>query len=322
MHTSVTRRARRLGVIVTLVGALVSAGCATRSTESPTPTGAQQTTTATAGEFPVTVTPPDGKSVTLAARPKKIISLSASATEALFAIGAGKQVIAVDEQSTFPAEAPRSTLSGLTPNIEAISGYTPDLVIASGDTGKLSENMERLRIPALILPAATSFDDVYTQLDLLGKASGHSFEAGDLGKRMKDDIDKIVKDTPKPGKALTYYHELDTELYTATSKTFIGQVYGLFGLTNVADPADIDASGYPKLSNEFVIQANPSLVFLGDTKCCGQNATTVAARPGWNTITAVKDGNVVAVDDDLASRWGPRVVDLVRVVADAVVKAA
>ena len=117
---------------------------------------------------------------------------------------------------------------------------------------------------------------------------------------------------------LTYYHELDPTYFSATSKTFIGQVYSLLGLKNIADPADADGSGYPQLSAEAIIAANPDMVFLADTKCCQQTAQTVAARPGWNVITAVKDGGVVPLDDDIASRWGPRIVDYLRSVAAAV----
>jgi iron complex transport system substrate-binding protein len=171
------------------------------------------------------------------------------------------------------------------------------------------------------VPAAATLDDVYSGMDVLGKATGHADEAADLAKRTKDDLDKIVADTKKPAEPLSYYHELDTTLYSVTSKTFIGQIYSLFGLTNVADPADKDSGGYPQLSNEAILAANPDLIFLADVKCCAQNAQTVAARPGWDTIGAVKNGDVVELDDDLASRWGPRIVELAQSVADAVTKA-
>ncbi|SDC28150.1 ABC transporter substrate-binding protein [Actinokineospora iranica] len=302
---------RRLVAATLLIGALT--GCATR--EQPAETAPPPAS----ASFPVTLTAPGGAKVTLAKRPEKIVSLSSSATEGLFAVGAGKQVVAVDDQSTFPAEAPRTALSGLTVNVEALGAHSPDLVVAAGDAGDLVAGLGRLSVPVLILPSARSLDDVYGQLDLLGKATGHPAEAADLVTRMRADIDKIVRDTPK--KPLSYYHELDTELYSVTSKTFIGSVYGLFGLTNVADAADVDAGGYPKLSTEYVIKANPALVFLADTKCCAQTPQTVAARPGWDTVDAVRRGNVVVLDDDIASRWGPRVVDLVRAVADAVTKA-
>jgi iron complex transport system substrate-binding protein len=296
----------------------LAAGCANREE----PAGPATKSAPAAKAFPVQITAPDGKQITLTHEPQRIVSLSASSTETLFAIGAGKQVVAVDDQSNYPAEAPKTTLSGLTPNIEAIADYKADLVIAQNDANDLVAGLAKLQIPVLILPAATALDDVYAQFGLLGKATGHDDEAKDLSERTRGDIEKIVADTPKPQQPLSYYHELTTELYSATSKTFIGQVYGLFGLTNIADAADtVDSGGYPKLSAEHVVRSNPDLVFLADTKCCGQNATTVAARPGWNTLKAVSGGNVVELDDDLASRWGPRVVELVRAVAQAVGKA-
>ena len=110
---------------------------------------------------------------------------------------------------------------------------------------------------------------------------------------------------------------MDNTLFSATSETFIGQVYTLLGLQNIADAADQQGSGYPQLSQEFVIQSNPDLVFLADTICCGQSADTVAARPGWDQLNAVQNGDVIPLSDDVASRWGPRIVDYLAEVAAA-----
>ncbi len=96
--------------------------------------------------FPVTVTAGNGK-VTISKRPARIVSLSPTATETLFAIGAGAQVVAVDDQSDFPKAAPRTTLSGYTPNVEAIAALRPDLVVISFDPKGLSEALGRLGIP-------------------------------------------------------------------------------------------------------------------------------------------------------------------------------
>jgi iron complex transport system substrate-binding protein len=308
---------RRLAAL-TVAGALLVAGCATREQASTDQT--PDSFEAQSQAFPVTVTPPTGDPLTIPKRPARIVSLSASNTETLYAVGAGKQVVAVDEQSDYPADAPKTDLSGLTPNVEAISHYDPDLVVVSDDADNLVQSMSAVDVPVLVVPAATTLDDVYAGMELIGKATGHPDEAADLVDETRAGLDKVVADTPK-SVALTYYHELDTTLYSATSKTFIGQVYGLFGLTNIADPADKDSGGYPQLSNEAVLQANPDLIFLADVQCCGQNATTVAARPGWNTLNAVKNGNVVELNDDLASRWGPRIVDLAKSIAAAVTKA-
>ncbi|MBB4910248.1 ABC transporter substrate-binding protein [Actinophytocola algeriensis] len=310
--------ARRFAAL-TVAGALLVAGCANRDQPSDQQPG--DSFDATSAAFPVTVDQPGGEPVTIEKRPARIVSLSASNTETLYAVGAGEQVVAVDDQSDHPADAPETDLSGLTPNVEAISNHNPDLVVISDDADNLVESLKAINVPVLAVPAAKTLDDVYAGMTAIGKATGHADEAADLVERTKDGLDKVIADTPKPATALTYYHELDTTLYSATSKTFIGQVYGLFGLTNIADPADVDAGGYPQLSNEAILQADPDLIFLADVQCCGQNAGTVAARPGWGTLTAVRNGNVVELDDDLASRWGPRVVDLAKSVAAAVTKA-
>ncbi|MGH3758493.1 ABC transporter substrate-binding protein [Actinophytocola sp.] len=314
MSNPTRRRARRLAA-VTLTAALVTAGCAERAEDTPRnePKAQEQ-------QFPVTVTPPTGEPLTIEQRPERIVSLSASNTETLFAVGAGDQVVAVDEQSNHPQDAPKTDLSGLTPNVEAIAGYDPDLVVISEDADDLVASLNQLQRQVLIVPAAASLDDLYAGIELIGEATGHADEAKDLADRTRADLEKLAADTPKQN--LTYYHELDTTLYSATSKTFIGQVYDLFGLTNIADPADKDRGGYPQLSNEYILKSDPDLIFLADTKCCGQNAETVAARPGWRALKAVQNGDVVPLDDDLASRWGPRVVDLARSIADAVSKAS
>jgi len=298
---------RILVPLLLLVVALVGAGCGRSSPESDTPTQASQ-----AG-FPVTLDGPGGK-VEIRQRPGRIVSLSPTATEMLFAIKADGQVVAADSFSNYPKDAPKTDLSGHEPNVEAVAGYNPDLVVYSNDPGDLGPALRKLGVPALLLPAGKRLDDTYAQLQLLGQATGHTTEAQALVASMRADIQQIVA-ASKLERPLTYYHELDKNLFTATSQTFIGQLYAQLGLQNIADKADKDGSGYPQLSAEYVVKADPDLVFLADTKCCAQSATTVAARPGWRQVRAVRDGAVVELDDDVASRWGPRVVDFLRTVA-------
>ncbi|MGH9283698.1 MAG: ABC transporter substrate-binding protein, partial [Acidimicrobiales bacterium] len=109
--------------------------------------------------------------------------------------------------------------------------------------------------------------------------------------------------------------------FSATSKTFIGSVYALLGLENIADAADAEGGGYPQLSAEYIVQADPDFIFLADTRCCQQSAASVAGRDGWGGIAAVRTGSVVALDDDVASRWGPRVVDFLEAVAASITEA-
>jgi iron complex transport system substrate-binding protein len=289
-----------------LLLALVGAGCGRSAPEQGGQPGASP-------GFPVTLDTPAGK-VELAKRPTRVVSLSPTATEMLFAIDAGDQVVAVDDQSNYPENAPVTKLSGFQPNVEAVAGYRPDLVLFANDTGDLAASLRKLAIPALALPAATRLDDSYAQIQQLGKATGHTAEADRLVTAMRGEIQQIVADS-KLERPLTYYHELDKNLFSATSKTFIGQLYAQLGLQNIADRADKEGSGYPQLSPEYVVKADPDLIFLADTKCCGQSARTVAARAGWGQVRAVKDGAVVPLDDDVASRWGPRAVDFLRIIA-------
>lgn len=305
---------RPWALLVTLLSVFALVSCATREQSAPPPS-------VSGPSFPVELTGPDGRQVVLDRQPTRIVSLSPTATEVLFAIGAGKQVVAVDDQSNHPAEAPRTQLSGFKPNVEAITKENPDLVVVAGDLNNVVSGLTQVKIPVLLLPTAKTLDEAYAQWTLLGRATGHTTDAEKTVTQARAEISSIVDRTPK--RPLKYYHELGPDLFSVTSGTFIGRVYGLFGLVNVADPADTPATGgYPQLGQQALFQADPDLIFLSDTKCCAQTPDTVRARPQWSTLAAVRNNNVTALDDDIASRWGPRVVELVRQVSAAVTKAA
>ena len=248
---------------------------------------------------------------------ERIISLSPTATEIFFALGAGSQVIAVDDQSNFPEDAPMTSLSGYTPNIESIAEYQPDLVVASYDPGDLVAGLKALEVATLLQPAASSMEDTYVQINELGVLTGRQSEAIKLIESIKSDLDEIA--SKKVGEGLTYYHEIDNTFYSPTSKTFLGKLYSLLGLSNIADPAIEGGFGWPQLSAEFIIDANPDLIFLGNANW-GESAETVATRPGWGSMTAVEKSQVIPVDTDTSGRWGPRVVDFLKSVRSAIEK--
>jgi iron complex transport system substrate-binding protein len=255
--------------------------------------------------------------VTIAKRPARIISLSATATEDLYAVGAGKQVVAVDSYSTYPRQAPRTHLSGFTPNIEAIAKYRPDLVLIDTDANNIVHKLGELGIPVLVEPPAPNLSGVYAEIAQIAKATGHAREAQRVNANIRRQVAAIGHSVARPATPLTVYHELDQHYYSATSKTFIGQMYKLLGLRNIADAAK-GSSTYPQLSAEYIIASDPDLIVLADTVCCGQTQATVAARPGWNDIAAVKSGEVVPVNDSVASEWGPRIVLFLKAVSRAV----
>jgi iron complex transport system substrate-binding protein len=269
--------------------------------------------------FPVTVSVDNGK-VTIRKRPARIVSLSPTATETLFAIGAGDQVVAVDDQSNYPKRAPHTSLSGFTPNVEAIAALDPDLVVIAFDPKGLSGALDRLGIPVVFQNAAATLPAAYRQIRQLGLVTGHAQEANALAARMNRRIRAIVDKVHAKLQKASVYHELDENLFSVTSDTFVGRVYAMFGLTNIADAAKGAGSDYPQLSAEYVVAANPDLIVLADTVCCGQTAQTVASRPGWSRIAAVRSGSIVRLDDSIASRWGPRLVNLVRAVGTALIR--
>jgi iron complex transport system substrate-binding protein len=268
--------------------------------------------------FPVTVVASNGK-VTVRKQPRRIVSLSPSATETLFAVGAGSQVVAVDDQSDFPKSAPRTSLSGFIPNVEAIAAYRPDLVVIAYDPKGLSSALGKLGITVLHQDGPRTFAGAYQQIRQLGLVTGHEAQASRVVTRMKRRIAAIVKKA-RSGRRLSVYHELTPDLYSATSSTFVGKVYTALGLRNIADAADHGGTGYPQLSAEYVVSESPDVIVLADTVCCAQKASTVAARPGWDRISAVRTGSIVLVDDSIASRWGPRLVNFFRAVSSALTR--
>jgi cobalamin transport system substrate-binding protein len=299
--------------------AMIAAGCGDDdgddAAETPESGESPEDSEAT---FPVSIAAANGE-VTIEQRPERIVSMSASSTEILFAIGAGDQVVAVDSTSTYPDDAPITDLSAFEPNAEAVANYEPDLVVLSDDINDLVASLDALQIPVIHHLAAETLDDTYTQIEQLGAATGHVGEAAELVGRMQSDIDELVASVPEFDEAPTYYHELEETLFSVTSQTFIGELYAMAGLENIADAAADAASLYPQLSDEYIISADPDLIFLADTRCCGVTAETVAQRPGWDQLTAVQSYGVVELDDDVASRWGPRVVEFMAAITESVI---
>ncbi len=308
-------RTRQLPVQAAAVLTLALA-CAACGSSSPASSGNAK---GTGKAFPVTVGTFVGD-VHIQARPDAIVSLSPTATEMLYAIGAGSQVKAVDSDSDYPKTAPITKLSAYEPNAEAIAAYQPDLVVISNDINGISAKLTQLHIPVLDLPAASTLSQEYAEFDQLGSATGHLAQAQAEDAALRSQIRKIVASEPKHSKPLTYYYEIATDpYYTVTSSTFIGSLLSLLGMKSIADAATgaAAADGYPSVSAEFILKASPDYIILADTGPTGggQDAATVDSRPGWSVLTAVKDKHIILVNADVASRWGPRITQLLQAVA-------
>lgn len=316
IHGSLTRGARRvIGVFASLAAAsAVLAGCSSNTNVEANSAGP-----VSAGDFPVTVVSGDaqnGEDITIDSEPTRIVSLSPSVTEVLFDIGAGDQVVAVDEFSTYPEEAPLvDGLSGYMPNLESVLTYDPDLVVVSEYDESLATGLEAVDVPMLIIPAANDLDGVYEQVKRLGTATGNADDAEATVENMQASIANAIDSVPSEVKdaGLKYYHELDATYYSITDHTFLGNIYGLFGLSSIAENTDTD---YPQLSAEAIIDANPDLMFFANLDSEGMSYEDVSDRPGWDSIKAVRNRALISLNEDLASRWGTRTADLIELIAN------
>ena len=290
-------------IAVLIVGALLFAACARVGSDAGTTT------------LDLLGFPRDIAGITITEPPTRIISGSATHTEILFAIGAGDAVIAVDDYSDYPAEAGALThLDAFSPSVEGFAALDPDLVIVTFDPNDLVGGLGALGIPVWVLDAPVTIDGVYEQIVEIGEVVGHRDGAEAVIDEMQTGIAGIVAALPSDGVRHTYYHELDDTYYSIGSETFLGSLYSMLGMDSIADEA---GGGYPQLSAEFIIAADPDFIFLCDGACCGQTPETVAARPGWDSLSAITNGRFVVLDEALASRWGPRIVELLGVISDS-----
>ena len=245
--------------------------------------------------------------------PKRIISLSPSITEILFEIGSGNQVIAVDNLSNYPNEAPITDISAYDPNVEAISLLNPDLVILSYNIKNLKAALKKIGIETIYLPAPLNFEDILDQIDYLGLQTGNEDKAKKLISKMKNRM-KTLQKLRENEKATKIYHEIDPNYYSPSKFSFIGDIYQKLNYKNVADKADISNLGYPKLSPELIISENPDLIVLPGKD--NKYVEKVKLRPGWGYIEAVKKNNFLLTNNDIASRWGPRILNFASILVE------
>jgi iron complex transport system substrate-binding protein len=260
--------------------------------------------------------------------PQCIVSLSPSATETLFAIGAGPQVQAVDKDSNYPTTGlPTKRIDSLNPSVESIIGicktsktHKPDLVVISYDAHSIKAKLTTLGVKVLVQNAPATISVAYRQMLQLGRLTGHLKNASSIVRSLQRRVAVDRSSIPShPGKTLTAYYELDPTFYSLTSTTFVGSLMKSLGIVNIADAKSTTADyGYPQLSSEYIVGADPKLIFLADTVCCSASATTVAARPGFSSVSAVANGEVIGLNDDVASRWGPRLSQLMNALTAAV----
>lgn len=317
--------------ILTALLTVAVAACAPAATPMPTPVPPTATPelatatpippTATPGKFPLTLTDDLGREVTLSGLPQRIVSLAPSNTEVLFAVGAGDQVVGVTQYCNFPPEAQgREQIGGFsakTISIEKIVDLEPDLVLAAGEIHQpVIEALDQLNILVFSIDPNT-LDEVYSDIELVGRLTGHEEEAAQVVAEMEDRVAAVterVNTIPQEERLTVYWEVFDEPRMTAGPSTFTGQLIELAGGVNIF--ADV-SEDYPQISDEEVIGRDPAVIMGADTM--GDKLTTelVAQRPGWDQIEAVQKARIYLFDGDMVARAGPRLAQVLEVMAEA-----
>ncbi len=273
---------------------------------------------------------PLGRAGASASAPSCIVSLSPTATDTLFAIGAGRQVAAVDKDAHLPSRGlPSIRIDALNPSVEAILSVCrptpahpsrrPDLVIISYDANKIKERLSALGVRVVEQDAPTNLAGAVAQMKALGALTGHAVAAARLATSISTTIRRDVASLPPhAGKTLRVYYEIDPTGYSLTSTTFVGSLLKMLGVVNIADAQSTSAdAGYPQLNPEYVVAANPQLILLDD----GVSPNSLAARPGFSGVAAVTSHHVVEVNQNIGSEWGVRLGNLMNGLTKAVAAA-
>jgi len=254
-----------------------------------------------------------GRTIELAAPAQRIVSIAPSNTEILFALGAGKQVVGREEMSDYPADAKDVASIGSVfqkINTEAIVALKPDLVLAAEiNSPEQVKALEDLKLAVYYLPNPKTFNDLYANLATVGKLTGRSAEATKLNESLKARYDAVIQTLSQAKDAPTVFYEIDatdpTKPYTSGPGTFIDLVIRLAGGKNIGGELK---DAFAQISSEELVKQNPNIIVLGDA-LYGVTPESIAQRPGWSALSAVKDKQVFAFDDNLISRPGPRLID-------------
>jgi len=245
-------------------------------------------------------------------REKRIVSLSTTHTQVIQVLGAERLLVAVDSFST--TEMSVEKIDAFTVKAEDLVKLNPDLVIVAFDFNGIIEGLESLEIKYVLLPPARNFQEVYSQIEEIGNLTNKVDESLDLVSSMKSDVEEIIDNFTQDN--IKVFHEIGFTygIYTINENSFIGQIYNLLGIENIANlKEDPFGSGYPEFSEEEVIISNPNLIVVGHSDYLNKDLST---RTGWEEITAVQSGNIYFLDENLANNWGVSTVDLLNTLSE------
>ncbi|MEX2045573.1 MAG: helical backbone metal receptor [Chloroflexota bacterium] len=294
------RPAPVLAVILVLTFILSACGAA-----APAPTPTQQPSVSAAAAFPATVTDFQDRSVTVAKRPERIVSIGPSITEFLFALGAGPRVVGADDFSDEPAAARQlEKVGGINVNFEKVVSLRPDLVLSVKFSDGTIEKLAGTGLLVLVVDPQ-SVGDVARTAILLGKVVGSDGDA--MARDIQRRVDDVRSKTSSAATRPRVYHEIDAsdpaKIFTVGPGSYIQDLIEVAGGQNIAARA---TSAYPQLSAEEILRSDPEIIVLAAADYSAK-PEQVAARSGWSVLSAVRNMRIVTIAPNLINRPGPRV---------------
>lgn len=265
------------------------------------------------GKFPLTFKDGTGTEVTLEKKPKRIVSIMPSTTEIAYAVGAGDKIVGVSNYDNYPEEVTKKEKVGdLKVNLEKVVSLEPDLILADTGNGEAVDALRKMGLPVVVMEAK-NFDEIYTSIEMIGKATGNDAKAAEVVDKMKADVEAVKKkvDSVAEDKRPNVWVEVDPSLFTAGTGTFIHDMITMAGGKNIA----ADLEGWKQLSEEKVLQRNPDVILNTYGYYDKESAEKIIKRPKWQHVKAVQNGRVFAVDSDVVNRPGPRITEGLREIA-------
>ncbi|MCM3092874.1 MULTISPECIES: ABC transporter substrate-binding protein [unclassified Cytobacillus] len=306
-------------LVTMLLAAGVLAGCG-ESAEQPKEE--KKVEEGQKGAFPVTINDALDHEVVIETKPERIVSVIPSNTEIAFELGFREEVVGVSDFDNYPPEAEKKEkVGGLEFNVEKVISLNPDLVLAHASTAQSSEaGLQQLKdagVPVLIVNDAKNFDEVYESIEMIGTAAGAKEKAEQLVSDMKSKLEEIktkaqaIKEEDR--KSVMVEVSPAPEIYAAGKNTFMDEMLSAINAENI-----ISEEGWPKMDSEAIIERNPDVIVTTHGFYTEDSVGNVLSRDGWQDITAVKNKQVAAVDSDMVTRSGPRIIEGVEELAKAI----
>lgn len=306
-------------LVTMLLAAGVLAGCG-ESAEQPKEE--KKVEEGQKGAYPVTINDALDNEVVIETKPERIVSVIPSNTEIAFELGFGEEVVGVSDFDNYPPEAEKKEkVGGLEFNVEKVISLNPDLVLAHASTAQSSEaGLQQLKdagVPVLIVNDAKNFDEVYESIEMIGTAAGAKEKAEQLVSDMKSKLEEIktkaqaIKEEDR--KSVMVEVSPAPEIYAAGKNTFMDEMLSAINAENI-----ISEEGWPKMDSEAIIERNPDVIVTTHGFYTEDSVGNVLSRDGWQDITAVKNKQVAAVDSDMVTRSGPRIIEGVEELAKAI----